>query len=121
MNQIQIRNSDLNYEENAENATKPGMLMFADFNVAIKNVNNTKIKSLPTIIMGNSDFKFYGTAPTTVTWKFDVKDFHYKFTIFGNIQKLSADNLNLFVPSYLHVTLDGISDYVKFDYYGSNA
>jgi hypothetical protein len=121
VNQIQIRNSDLTYEEDAENANKPGKLTFNDFNATIKNVNNTKIKGLPTLITVNSDFKFYGTAPTTVTWKFDVKDLDDKFTIVGNIQKLSADNVNLFVRPYLNVTLDGKIDYVKFDYYGSNA
>jgi len=120
VNQIQIRNSDLTYEEDAENANKPGKLTFDDFNATIKNVNNTKIKGLPTIITVDSDFKFYGTAPTTVTWKFDVKDLNDKFTIVGNIQKLSADNVNLFVRPYLNVTLDGKIDYVKFDYYGSS-
>jgi len=121
VNQIQIRNSDLTYEEDAENANKPGKLTFDDFNATIKNVNNTKIKGLPTLITVDSDFKFYGTAPTTVTWKFDVKDLDDKFTIVGNIQKLSADNVNLFVRPYLNVTLDGKIDYVKFDYYGSSA
>ena len=121
VNQIQIRNSDLSYEEDADNANKPGKLIFDDFNATIKNVNNTKIKGLPTLITVDSDFKFYGTAPTTVTWKFDVKDLDDKFTIAGNIQKLSADNVNLFVRPYLNVTLDGKIDYIKFDYYGSSA
>ncbi|MFC4164028.1 hypothetical protein ACFOWU_10200 [Epilithonimonas zeae] len=121
VNQIQIRNSDLTYEEDAENANKPGKLTFDNFNATIKNVNNTKIKGLPTLITVDSDFKFYGTAPTIVTWKFDVKDLDDKFTIVGNIQKLSADNVNLFVRPYLNVTLDGKIDYVKFDYYGSSA
>ncbi|KFC21462.1 AsmA family protein [Epilithonimonas lactis] len=119
--QIQIRNSALTYEENAENANKPGKLTFEDFNATINNVNNTKIKGLPTMITVDSDFKFYGTAPTNVTWKFDVKDMEDKFTIVGNIQKLSADNVNLFVRPYLNVTLDGKIDYIKFDYYGSSA
>jgi len=120
VNQIQIRNSDLSYEEDAENANKPGKLTFDDFNATIKNANNSKIKGLPTLITVESDFKFYGTAPTTVTWKFDVKDLDDKFTIVGNIQKLSADNVNLFVRPYLNVTLDGKIDYIKFDYYGSS-
>ena len=121
VNQIQIRNSDLSYEEDADNANKPGKLIFDDFNATIKNVNNTKIKGLPTLITVDSDFKFYGTAPTTVTWKFDVQNLDDKFAIAGNIQKLSADNVNLFVRPYLNVTLDGKIDYVKFDYHGSSA
>ena len=103
------------------NANKPGKLTFDDFNATINNVNNTKIKGLPTLVSVDANFKFYGTAPTTATWKFDVKDLDDKFTIGANIQKLSADNVNLFVRPYLNVTLDGKIDYVKFDYYGSNA
>lgn len=121
VNQIQIKNSALTYEENAENANKPGKLTFDDFNATINNVNNTKIKGLPTLVSVNANFKFYGTAPTTAVWKFDVKDLDDKYTIAGNIQKLSADNVNLFVRPYLNVTLDGKIDYIKFDYYGSNA
>lgn len=121
VNEIQLQNSQLTYEEDAVNGNKPGKLTFDDFNATIKNVNNTKIKGLPTLITVNSDFKFYGTAPTTVTWKFDVKDLDDKFTIVGNIQKLSVDNVNLFVRPYLNITLDGKIDYLKFDYYGSNA
>ena len=121
VNQIHLRNSGLTYEENAVNANKPGKLTFDDFNATINNVNNTKIKGLPTLVSVDANFKFYGTAPTTATWKFDVKDLDDKFTIGANIQKLSADNVNLFVRPYLNVTLDGKIDYVKFDYYGSNA
>lgn len=121
VNQIQLKNSALTYEENAENANKPGKLTFEAFNATINNVNNTKIKGLPTLVSVNADFKFYGTAPTTATWTFDVKDLDDKYTIAGNIQKLSADNVNLFVRPYLNVTLDGKIDYIKFDYYGYNA
>ncbi len=121
VNQIQLRNSGLVYEENAVNGNKPGKLTFDDFNANIRNVNNTKIKGLPTLVSVDANFKFYGTAPTTATWKFDVKDLDDKFTIAGNIQKLSVDNVNLFVRPYLNVTLDGKIDYLKFDYYGSNA
>ncbi len=120
VNQIQLRNSALTYEEDAENENKPGKLTFEAFSAKITNVNNAKIKGLPTIITVDSDFKFYGTAPTKVVWKFDVKDMNDRFTIAGNIQKLSADNVNLFVRPYLNVTLDGKIDYLKFDYYGSN-
>ena len=121
INQIQLKNSRLVYEENAVNANKPGKLTFEDFNANINNVNNTKIKALPTLVSVDANFKFYGTAPTTATWKFDVKDLDDKYTIAGNIQKLSADNVNLFVRPYLNVTLDGKIDYIKFDYYGSSA
>lgn len=118
---VSIKNSNLVYEENAENSQIPGKLTFDRFAINISNVNNGKMKGRPTIITADANFAFYGTADTTVNWKFDVSNPEDKFTINGKILKLSADNVNLFVRPYLNVTLDGNIEYLKFDYYGSNA
>lgn len=117
--EISIKNSDLEYEEDAEKSNIPGKLTFNNFQALITNINNAKIKGRPTIINTDASFDFYGKAETKVNWKFDVKDLADKFTIKGDVQKLSADNVNLFVRPYLNITLDGNIDYLKFDYYGS--
>lgn len=117
--EISIKNSDLEYEEDAEKSNIPGKLTFNNFQALITNVNNAKIKGRPTVINTDASFDFYGKAETKVNWKFDVKDLADKFTIKGDVQKLSADNVNLFVRPYLNITLDGNIDYLKFDYYGS--
>lgn len=118
---IVIKNSSLVYEENAENSNIPGKLTFDKFGILISNVNNGKIKGKPTLITADANFAFYESARTNVIWKFDVMDLNDKFSIKGDIQKLSAENVNLFVRPYLNVTLDGNIDYLKFDYYGTNA
>lgn len=118
---VAIKNSSLVYEEDAENSQIPGKLTFDRFAINIANVNNGKIKGRPTTINADANFAFYGSADTTINWKFDVLNPEDKFTINGKILKLSADNVNLFVRPYLNVTLDGNIDYLKFDYYGSNA
>ncbi len=118
---VAIRNSNLTYEENAENSKIPGKLTFDHFSIDISNVNNGKIKGRPTTITADANFAFYGTANTTINWKFDVMNPNDQFYIKGNIQKLSADNVNLFVRPYLNVTLDGNIDYLKFDYQGTDA
>ncbi|MGE6397260.1 hypothetical protein [Chryseobacterium scophthalmum] len=117
--EISIKNSDLEYEEDAEKSNIPGKLTFNNFQALITNVNNAKIIGRPTVINTDASFDFYGKAETKVNWKFDVKDLADKFTIKGDVQKLSADNVNLFVRPYLNITLDGNIDYLKFDYYGS--
>ncbi|KFF01339.1 hypothetical protein IX39_12230 [Chryseobacterium formosense] len=117
---ITIKNSELTYEENAENSNIPGKITFNSFNATIKNANNAKITGRPTTITTDAEFDFFGNAKTSVTWNFDVKDLSDKFAIKGNIQKLSAENVNLFVRPYLNVTLDGQIDYLKFDYYGNS-
>ncbi len=116
-----IKNSALEYEENAENSNIPGKLTFDQFGIKITDVNNGKIKGRPTVITADARFAFYGTADTQVNWKFDVMNPEDKFTINGKILKLSAENVNLFVRPYLNLTLDGNIDYLKFDYYGNNA
>ncbi len=118
---VNLRNSELTYEENAENSNIPGKITFNKFNAQIANVNNAKIKGRPTVISTDAQFDFFGTADTKVSWKFDVKDRSDYFTIKGDIRKLSAENVNLFVRPYLNVTLDGQIDYLKFDYYGNSA
>ncbi|WP_262147611.1 AsmA family protein [Chryseobacterium foetidum] len=117
---VVLKNSELVYEEDADNSNIPGKILFNNFNADISNVNNGKIKGRPTVISTNAEFDFYDNAHTNVTWKFDVLDRVDKFTIKGNIQKLSAENVNLFVRPYLNVTLDGNIDYLKFDYYGDS-
>lgn len=117
---ITVKNSELTYEENAENSNIPGKITFNRFNATIKNANNAKIKGRPTTITTDAEFDFFGNAKTIVSWNFDVKDSADKFAIKGNIQKLSAENVNLFVRPYLNVTLDGQIDYLKFDYYGNS-
>lgn len=116
-----IKNSALEYEENAENSNIPGKLTFNQFGIKITDVNNGKIKGRPTVINADAQFAFYGTADTKINWRFDVMNPEDKFTINGKILKLSAENVNLFVRPYLNVTLDGNIDYLKFDYYGNNA
>ncbi|CAD7816189.1 hypothetical protein CHRY9390_03118 [Chryseobacterium aquaeductus] len=118
---VAIKNSSLEYEENAENSNIPGKLTFDEFGIDITNVNNGKIKGRPTVINADAKFAFYGKANTEVNWKFDVMNLEDKYTINGKILKLSAENVNLFVRPYLNVTLDGNIDYLKFDYYGTNA
>lgn len=120
INDISIKNSELTYEENAENSNIPGKITFNKFNARVANVNNAKIKGRPTVITTDARFDFFGNADTQVNWKFDVQDTSDRFTINGNIQKLSAENVNLFVRPYLNVTLDGQIDYLKFDYHGNS-
>ncbi|KAA0127278.1 hypothetical protein FY557_14005 [Chryseobacterium sp. SN22] len=117
---INLRNSELTYEENAENSNIPGKITFNKFNAQIANVNNAKIKGRPTVINTDAQFDFFGTADTKVNWRFNVKDRADNFTIKGDIRNLSAENVNLFVRPYLNVTLDGQIDYLKFDYYGNS-
>lgn len=118
--QIDIKNSKLAYEEVAEKAKIPGKLTFGDFNATIKNVNSAKMKGKPTLVKVDSNFNFFGDAPTDVHWQFDVANKNDDYAINGTIKNLSVDNANLFVRPYLNVSLDGQIQYLKFDYKGNS-
>ncbi|MDV7699308.1 hypothetical protein N6B72_20505 [Chryseobacterium soli] len=117
---VDIKNSKLSYEEVAEKANIPGKITFGDFNAAIKNVNSAKMKGKPTLITVDSNFNFFGDAPTDVHWQFDVANKNDDYAINGTIKNLSVDNANLFVRPYLNVSLDGHIHYLKFDYKGNS-
>ncbi|KMQ59557.1 hypothetical protein ACM46_21010 [Chryseobacterium angstadtii] len=118
--QVDIKNSKLTYEEIAEKAQIPGKITFDHFNAKIANVNSAKMKGKPTLIQVDSDFKFFGDAPTDVHWQFDVANIHDDYAINGTIKDLSVENANLFVRPYLNVSLDGKINYLKFDYKGNS-
>lgn len=118
--QIDIKNSKLAYEEVAEKAQIPGKITFDQFNAKVNNVNSAKMKGKPTLITVDSNFKFFGDAPTSVQWQFDVANTNDDYAIKGTINNLPVENANLFVRPYLNVTLDGNIQYLKFDYKGDN-
>lgn len=120
INQIDIKNSKLSYEEVAEKANIPGKITFADFNAKIKDVNSAKMKGKPTLVKVDSNFNFFGDAPTDVHWQFDVANKNDDYAINGTIKNLSVDNANLFVRPYLNVSIDGQIQYLKFDYKGDS-
>ncbi|SFN00521.1 hypothetical protein SAMN05421594_0292 [Chryseobacterium oleae] len=117
---IDIKNSHLTYEEVAEKAKIPGKLTFAHFNAKIRDVNSAKMKGKPTMVKVDSNFDFFGDAPTDVHWQFDVANTNDDYAINGTIKNLSVQNANLFVRPYLNVSLDGQIHYLKFDYKGSS-
>lgn len=119
VNTVDLKNSYVSYEEDASTNNKPGKLYLDRFNATIKNVGNGKIKGLSSVVNVDSNFNFFGTAPTHVVWTFDVLNKMDEFKINGDISKLSADEVNLFVRPYLNITLDGKINRLKFDYYGN--
>lgn len=118
-NLVEIKNSYISYEEDAVNSNIPGKLFLDHFNANIKNVGNGKVKSAPSLVTIDSNFKFFGTAPTKVFWTFDVLNLMDEFKINGKIKGLSANEVNLFVRPYLNITLDGEINYLHFDYFGN--
>lgn len=117
---LAVRNSYLEYEEDNANGNPAGKLIFNNFNVNAKNINSLKTPNKPTQIVATVTSQFMNVAPLQATWKFDTKDMNDSFTMVGSIQNLPAEKVNLFIKPYLNLTANGTFRNINFDFYGND-
>ncbi|PWN66808.1 hypothetical protein C1631_018985 [Chryseobacterium phosphatilyticum] len=101
---LDLKNSVLVYEEDTPESMGPGKLTFNNFNMKVKNLNSAKVKGKPTKVDIKINCSFMNLAPLSVHWNFDVADQHDAFTISGRTDNLPASGINPFIRPYLHVT-----------------
>lgn len=115
---VDIKNSYLAYEEDAENDNRPGKLHFTDMNVNIKNINSGKIQN--TKIPINVTANFMGASGLSALWILDPANRADAFTMNGNLRDFAAKELNPFVQPYLNITTEGKIDNLIFNFNGNN-
>ncbi|SFN90567.1 hypothetical protein SAMN05421594_4684 [Chryseobacterium oleae] len=104
VNNLDLKNSVLVYEEDTPESAGPGKLTFANFNMNVKNLNSAKTKGKPTKVDIKINCSFMNLAPLSVNWNFDVSDHNDNFAISGKTSNLPASGINPFIRPYLHVT-----------------
>lgn len=121
---LDIKNSIVEYEEDTKKSDGPGKLTFANFNMNVKNLNSAKMKGKPTLVPIAISCRFMNASPMNVKWSFDTANMSDAFSISGNIADLPAARINPFIEPYLKVRATGlISDlifYFKGNYNGLN-
>lgn len=118
INQLNINNSHLEYEEETEKSNGPGKLTFAQFNLQAKNLNSAKVKGKPTHVPIDITCKFFDIAPMHVNWNFNTANLNDAFQISGWISNLPANRINPFVTPYLHIKANGDIKLLKFNLHG---
>lgn len=122
--QMTIKNSYLQYEEDTKKSDGPGKLTFDQFNMKVKNLNSGKMKGKPTQVPIEIQCKFMNVSPMNVKWSFDTANMTDAFAISGNISGLPASGINPFIEPYLKIRAVGnISDLIfnfKGNYQGLN-
>lgn len=103
VNNLDLKNSILVYEEDTPESAGPGKLTFANFNMNVKNLNSAKTKGKPTKVDIKINCSFMNLAPLSVNWGFDVANTNDVFTISGRAANLPANGINPFIKPYLHV------------------
>lgn len=104
VNNLDLKNSILVYEEDTPQSAGPGKLTFGNFNMNVKNLNSAKTKGKPTKVDIKINCSFMNLAPLSVNWNFDVANQNDVFTIAGRASDLPASGINAFIRPYLHVT-----------------
>ncbi|WP_426476456.1 hypothetical protein ACP3T3_14025 [Chryseobacterium sp. CBSDS_008] len=122
INNLDLKNSILVYEEDTPESLGPGKLTFSNFNMNVKNLNSAKIKGKPTKVDIKINCSFMNLSPLSVNWNFDVADQKDNFTISGKTSNLPASGINPFIRPYLHVTATaGTIQEMLFNFKGNPA
>lgn len=119
---LDLKNSVLVYEEDTPESAGPGKLTFSNFNMNVKNLNSAKTKGKPTRVDIKINCSFMNLAPLSVNWNFDVANQNDVFTISGKTSNLPASGINPFIRPYLHVTAtSGTIQEMLFNFKGNPA
>lgn len=119
VNNLNLKDSKLVYEEDTPESAGPGKLTFSNFNMNVKNLNSAKIKGNPTRVDIKINCSFMNLAPLAVNWNFDVADQNDRFAISGRTTNLPATGINPFIRPYLHVTATGTIQEMLFNFRGN--
>lgn len=116
-----LKNSVLIYEEDTKASDGPGKLMFGNFNMNIKNLNSGKMKGKPTDVGITISTMFMNASPMNVRWNFNTLNQSDAFNIAGNIADLPASRINPFIEPYLKIRATGAIQNLAFNFHGNNA
>lgn len=119
VNNLDIKNSLLVYEEDTKKSDGPGKLTFSNFNLNVKNLNSGKMKGKPTMVPITISCQFMNASPMKVNWSFDTANMNDAFAISGNISDLPASRINPFIEPYLKVRATGLISDLIFDFKGT--
>ena len=119
INNLDVKNSLLVYEEDIPTSDGPGKISFKPFNLNIKNINSGKMKGKPTQVAITINAGFMDASPLHINWGFNTLDQSDNFTIAGNVTDMPADRINPFIEPYLHVTAKGLIKRLDFYFNGN--
>ena len=117
---LDVKNSVLIYEEDTKKSDGPGKLTFNNFNMNVKNLNSAKMKGKPTLIPITIHCQFMNASPMNVKWSFDTANRNDTFAISGNVSDLPASRINPFIEPYLKIRATGLISDLIFNFKGTH-
>lgn len=116
---LDLKNSLLVYEEDTKKSEGPGKLTFNNFNMNVKNLNSGKMKGKPTLVPISIHCQFMNASPMNVKWSFDTANKNDAFAISGNVADLPASRINPFIEPYLKIQATGLISDLIFNFKGT--
>jgi len=116
---VDIKNSELVYQEYTVKGNKAGILIFDDLNAQIKNINNHKERQNK-LTTATIQSKFMRHCPLDIEWSFDINNTNDKFRIKGSLFDVSSKNMSSFLLPTMNVKMDGFIDKMYFDFEGND-
>lgn len=117
---LNLMNSKLVYEEDKPDTNGPGKVVFTNFNMNVKNLNSNKRKGANTKVPIRINCQFMDASPMLVKWNFDTADLRDNFTIGGYINNLPAVDITPFIKPYMNITATGTITSLNYDFKGNN-
>ena len=117
---LNLMNSKLVYEEDKPDTNGPGKVVFTNFNMNVKNLNSNKKKGANTKVPIRINCQFMDASPMLVKWNFDTADLRDNFTIGGYINNLPAVDITPFIKPYMNITATGTITSLNYDFKGNN-
>lgn len=118
--QLNLNNSTLIYEEETATSNKAGKLTFTNFSAQIKNINSGYKKTKLPNVQAQINCKFMNDSKLTALWTFNPMNKSDDFNIKGSIFNFSAEKMTPFIKPYLHATAQGMIEEVRFNFNGNN-
>lgn len=120
VNNININNFNVTYEELAKKGTYPGLITFRPINGRIKGLSNI-VQQKEQYTQIDADGIFMDNIPFTATWTIPVDSLNDKFFINAHINKFDLNQLNqIIIPLGGAEVKSGVADDVKFDIQASS-
>ena len=118
INQLNIKDSKLTYEELLKKENKPGLLVFEKLNVITNKIDNSTDNTNKQVII--IDTEFMGSSPLHVNYEFKIQDVSDNFRIRGTLKNVTSKNMSSYISPALNVSMDGFINRMDFDFEGNN-
>lgn len=116
---IQLKSSQIVYEEQTKAGRPPAILRFDQINSTIRNLTNIGMDS-PDFPQTKIDIEadFMNESPLKLNWEFYVNDLQDDFRVYGELETISASAVNPYLKPARNIELQGMIQSMYYNFYG---